>query len=91
MLGGGPGAAARCAINPDSARPRAVGSKETGVALRRGDVVRFDSQGGGGYGPPAERAPAAVARDVADGKLSPEAARRLFGHAAGPGAGATAR
>ena len=80
MLGGGPGGAARCAINPDAPGAREVGSKETGVLLQRGDVVRFDSQGGGGYGPPAERAPAAIARDIADGKLTRGAARRLFAH-----------
>jgi N-methylhydantoinase B len=79
MLGGGPGGAARCVINPDSVHARPVGSKETGVPLHHGDVVRFDSQGGGGYGPPDERTAAAIARDVADGKLSPEAARRLYG------------
>jgi N-methylhydantoinase B len=79
MLGGGPGGAARCVINPDGAAPRSVGSKETGVPLRRGDLVRFDSQGGGGYGPPGDRAPAAIARDVADGKLSWDAARRVYG------------
>jgi len=85
MLGGGPGGAARCAINPDAPGAREVGSKETGVLLQRGDVVRFDSQGGGGYGPPAERAPAAIARDIADGKLSRGAARRTYGDLGGRG------
>jgi N-methylhydantoinase B/oxoprolinase/acetone carboxylase alpha subunit len=49
------------------------------VPLRRGDLVRFDSQGGGSYGPAGDRAPAAIARDVADGKLSRDAARRVYG------------
>ena len=32
-----------------------------------------------GYGPPAARDPAALAEDIADGKVSAEAARALYG------------
>ncbi len=81
MLGGGPGGAARCVSSTrhaGSARGRLQGDRR--APRIAAIVVRFDSQGGGGYGPPAERAPAAVARDLADGKLSRDAARRLFGH-----------
>jgi N-methylhydantoinase B len=35
--------------------------------------------GGGGYGDPLERDPAAVAKDVAEGTVSREAARDLYG------------
>ncbi len=35
--------------------------------------------GGGGFGAPRERAPARVAADVADGLVSPEAARAVYG------------
>jgi N-methylhydantoinase B len=35
--------------------------------------------GGGGYGPASERDRAAVARDVAEGYVSAEAARRDYG------------
>ena len=35
--------------------------------------------GGGGYGDPLKRDPAAVLRDVRDGLVSPEAARREYG------------
>ena len=37
------------------------------------------SAGGGGYGCPLERDPAAVLEDVLDGKVSVEAARELYG------------
>ena len=36
------------------------------------------SGGGGGWGPPAERDPEAVRRDVRDGYVSAEAARRDY-------------
>jgi N-methylhydantoinase B len=53
MLNGATGGRARCVINPGSGNEREVTSKATNVPLRAGDVIRFDSQGGGGYGPPS--------------------------------------
>lgn len=35
--------------------------------------------GGGGYGDPLERDPSAVAQDVRNGLLTPEAAREAYG------------
>ena len=37
------------------------------------------SSGGGGYGPPRERDPDRVRRDVAEGWISPERARDVYG------------
>jgi N-methylhydantoinase B len=34
--------------------------------------------GSGGYGPPAERDPAAVRRDIAEGRLDEAAARKVY-------------
>lgn len=42
-------------------------SRLSAVPLQPGDVVEWRSPGGGGYGPPEERDPAAVASDLADG------------------------
>lgn len=49
-----------------------------GRRLRKGDRVRIVTGGGGGWGPPAQRDPAAVAADLRAGLLTPEAARRLY-------------
>jgi N-methylhydantoinase B len=49
------------------------------VVLDRGDVVRCQTGGGGGFGDPAERDPEAVRADVLDGYVSAEAARELYG------------
>jgi N-methylhydantoinase B len=35
--------------------------------------------GGGGFGPPADRDAAAIRRDVSEGYVTPEAARRDYG------------
>jgi N-methylhydantoinase B len=52
--------------------------------LKRGDVVSFRLSGAGGYGPAAERDPAAIAIDVADGYVSAESARHDYGWESGP-------
>ena len=56
-----------------------MASKMRGIALRRGQAVRLETPGGGGYGPASARAPEAVARDVAMGYLGEEDATRLYG------------
>jgi N-methylhydantoinase B len=58
-----------------------LASKMRGIALARGRAVRLETPGGGGYGPPAERPPQAVARDVALGYLSPAKADADYGPA----------
>jgi N-methylhydantoinase B len=54
-----------------------LGSKVT-VELEAGDVISVRTCGGGGYGPPEEREPAAVLRDVRAGKVSVERARDVY-------------
>ena len=50
-------------------------SKVTDIRIRRGQKVRLETPGGGGFGDPALRDPARVARDVRLGYVSREAAR----------------
>ena len=42
-------------------------------------MIRFERSGGGGYGPPTERTPEAIAEDVRNGYVSREAAARIYG------------
>ena len=56
-----------------------MGSKMRGIRLRQGQAVRLETPGGGGYGPPAARDAALVARDVAQGLITPTEAVRLYG------------
>jgi N-methylhydantoinase B len=53
-------------------------SKAQDIPLDPGDRVRVRTPGGGGYGDPARRDPAAVAEDVRLGRYSTADARRLF-------------
>jgi N-methylhydantoinase B len=54
-------------------------SKVRNYPVNPGDVVVLETGGGGGWGPPAERARGAIARDIARGYVSPAAAERDYG------------
>jgi N-methylhydantoinase B len=53
-------------------------SKVTDVRVRRGQKVRLETPGGGGFGDPSARDPERVVRDVRLGYISREAARRDY-------------
>jgi N-methylhydantoinase B len=80
ILGGLSGAANRIRYDQDDGRhaPR-LGGKLSGVKLKRGQRVRIESPGGGGYGPPRERSPAAIERDLRLELISRAAAERDYG------------
>ena len=54
-------------------------SKVRNYALMPGDVVVLETGGGGGWGPPGERAPDLIWRDLVRGYISAEAAERDYG------------
>lgn len=75
--GGLPGAPGRIRITGRAEDIPAKGE----VCVAPGERLIFDTPGGGGFGPPRERSPEALARDVAAGLVMPEAARRDYGRA----------
>jgi N-methylhydantoinase B len=80
VVGGKPAALNRFTFEQDDGdhEPPFV-SKMVGIHLRKGQKVRLETPGGGGYGPPLERDPKAVARDVALGYVTRNAAREQYG------------
>ena len=51
------------ALEPKDLKTRALASKHIAMRLKRGDVIRYRSAGGGGWGDPSKRAAEAVAAD----------------------------
>ena len=73
LFGAVPGAIAQFLVNGHPGDP-------SGLTLcRNGDVIQFDSAGGGGYGSPLQRDPAAVEEDVRNGYVSIEQAGKSYG------------
>lgn len=58
-----------------------LASKMLGIKLTKGQALRLDTPGGGGYGAASDRDATAVARDVALGYLTPDKATELYGPA----------
>ena len=77
LFGGHPGERAHYVLNPNTDDETELGSKVT-VQLKEDDVVSYRTCGGGGYGPPEERDPQDVLRDVRYGKVNVERARQIY-------------
>ncbi|MBE1284440.1 MAG: hydantoinase B/oxoprolinase family protein [Rhodobacteraceae bacterium] len=58
-----------------------LASKMLGIKLKKGQAVRLETPGGGGYGPAVERAATSVARDVALGYMTEAEATENYGTA----------
>ena len=78
VAGGQPGAPARVVLNLGTPHEQELG-KINLVRARAGDVLTVMTAGGGGYGDPYRRDPAAVLHDVRRGYVSVEAAARDYG------------
>jgi N-methylhydantoinase B len=77
VRGGSPASGATCVVTSADGSPRELGSKVT-VILRRHDRLRVQTPGGGGWGDPRTREPAAVAWDVREGLVSAERASVIY-------------
>ena len=69
LNGGEPGSLGRFQLTRNG-EATVLPSKISGVDLQRGDVVRLDTSGGGGWGPPGERDPAKRDHDIKGGYIS---------------------
>ena len=67
ILGGADGVPHRYVLCSNGQPPRAIKTKEVGLAIQPNDVLLLESGGGGGWGDPAERDPEAAASDVENG------------------------
>jgi len=73
LFGAGPGSGARFLVDEQPGDP-------SGLTLcQPGNVIQFESAGGGGYGNPLQRDPQAVAADVVNGYVSIEKGREDYG------------
>jgi N-methylhydantoinase B len=85
LAGGWNGGPNMLVINPGSPDERNLGMDATGIAVANGSRLLYCSNGGGGFGPPHERDPERVLRDLRDGFIDAElAAREAFRRRSGP-------
>jgi N-methylhydantoinase B len=79
LFGGSDGAVGKLMLNPEGPNVEHLRSKTIDCKLKRGDVISMCTQGGGGYGPAEERDPAAIERDLREGKITPSEASDSYG------------
>jgi N-methylhydantoinase B len=79
LHGGSPGATNMSIVRRAADGSERVVYKATEIEIAAGDTVTFLTAGGGGYGDPRARDPAAIARDVAEGVVTPDAAAKHYG------------
>jgi len=79
VLGGKPGAPSKQRLVRATGKTDELPSKITNLSIYGGDLIWMAQPGGGGYGNPLDREPARVLDDLLDEKISPEAARDIYG------------
>jgi N-methylhydantoinase B len=77
LQGGKPGAAGRLTLIRDG-KETPLHSKVGNMPLKRGDIIRLETSGGGGHGNPKERARDAVQWDLEQGYVTAEAAQDYY-------------
>jgi N-methylhydantoinase B len=79
FAGGMSGGSGSVLLNPGTPEQRSIAPLSDGTRLKRGDILRIETGGGGGHGHPFDRPIDAVLEDVRGGFVSVDAARRLYG------------
>jgi N-methylhydantoinase B len=79
VAGGMSGRGGRAIVNPGRADEREIEALSDGTVLRRGDVFRIETVGGGGVGDPFDREPEKVRSDALGLFISPASARADYG------------
>ncbi|MBW3097042.1 hydantoinase B/oxoprolinase family protein [Pseudohoeflea coraliihabitans] len=78
LFGGAPAASSRNLLASNGGDFELLDSKVTRTVYK-GDVIRHEQAGGGGYGAPLERPLDAILEDLRDGKITPAYARKFYG------------
>ncbi len=79
VAGGRAGRTGRITLNPDTPEARELLALGDGIGLKRGDLLRLETCGGGGWGDPLERGPERVRQDVARGFITGHGAFEDYG------------
>lgn len=79
IKGGKPGSLSSTTVMRANGALESLNSKVSGVPLGAGDTVTIMTSGGGGFGRPENRDPDRIAEDIAEGLVTVEAARTLYG------------
>src|SRR5260370_30148539 len=78
IAGGMAGGTGRGIVNPGTNHERPLAPLSDGNVLKYGDVLRLETRGGGGYGPPLRPPPAHPVRDALGGLCPAQPAKQPY-------------
>jgi N-methylhydantoinase B len=84
VAGGSAGRTGRIVLNPDTPQERVLPALGDGIVLERGDLLRLETCGGGGWGDPLAREPERARQDVARGFITARGALADYGVSVDP-------
>ena len=79
VKGGKSGSPGKVIVNPGTPEERILRTMSDGNIIRKGDLIRIVTAGGGGWGNPFERPADLVLDDVLDAFITPDSAAREYG------------
>ena len=79
VAGGHAAGTGRCIVNPGRPGERIIPPLSDGNIVKRGDIVRVETGGGGGWGHPFDREPERVLADVRGGFVGRDSAEQNYG------------
>jgi N-methylhydantoinase B len=79
VAGGLAAGSGRCIVNPGRPDARLLAPLSDGNIVRRGDILRIETGGGGGWGHPFDREPERVLADVLGGFVGAASAAEHYG------------
>jgi N-methylhydantoinase B len=80
--GGADGRMGQFVLRPDTPQAEKLPATFSDLPIEPGEVVRIETPAGAGFGDPRKRDAARLSDDIADGKVTREAARQLYGYEA---------
>jgi N-methylhydantoinase B len=79
VSGGLSGSPGRVILNPETSASREIKTLSDGNIVKRGDLIRIITPGGGGWGCPYDRPPVQVFEDFLDGNISEQSVFTEYG------------
>ena len=79
VLGGGKAMGQRLVIKKPDGAEAVLPSKVSDFSVKRGEIISFQTAGGGGYGNPSARDSSLIEADLQKGLISPEYAEKYHG------------
>lgn len=79
LMEGSPGECGSFKLNPETKNEQVINSKTSNLLIKKGDILRITTAGGGGFGPAIMRDPDLVLKDYSLDKISEKEAREGYG------------